>query len=147
MNIDTSPPNKDDNPDKIHKTIKKTNIYMPKSKITSNYSEEMKSLRKLQRFFKVKLFQKRFQGCFNKRIRRGDVINYEKQFNLKEVGLLEESPLKMKPKEYEEKKNLLRQKKKMAKDPYKKDIIEIRKLKHLFNAKEPAKIKVLCFFL
>lgn len=111
--------------------------------IEDSQSSEIKSLRKIQKFYRLRNFQRKTELCLSKRVRRCDIANFEKFFNIKEIALFEDNPIRKKNKNglLEEEKKRIKEKKKKSQDPYKKEIIIIRKFFHIFNGIEPAKLK------
>ena len=109
-------------------------------------TEEVLKIKRLQKFFRCRLFQRRIEMCLSKRLHRGDISQFEKFYNIKDIVLFEDSQMRSKNDKggsEAEKRQFLRQKNKTMRDPYKKDIIMIRKLpQHKFNNIEPAKVKV-----
>lgn len=119
------------------------NHKLNKHSIRREDTEEIEALKHIQRFMRNYFFKNKFLYCLAKKIKRTDITNLDKFFNIKDLAFLEDSPLKKKNKPMEtEKKKVFKNKKKISQDPYKKDIIVIRKLNHVFNNKEPAKLKV-----
>lgn len=115
--------------------------FMSKKRLFEEITEEINAIKRIQRFIKQCFFKIRFDSCFSKRIRRTDIVNLEKLQNIKDIAILEESPLRKK-KHVDDKKKMIKQKKKISVDPYKKEVIMIRKFNHIFDGKEPAKIRV-----